>query len=58
MDIFFYSGGEDDIDNTRNDILEYVPETKEWTLIGTMREARQRHGVSVVDFGDYAEWCE
>ena len=45
---YFYSGGYDgSID--RNAILEYDPETKEWTPIGTMREARRAPAVSVVD---------
>ena len=58
MDIYFYSGGEDDTDNARNDILEYEPETEKWTQIGTMREARSGHGVSVVDFRDYVDSCQ
>jgi len=41
--------------NARNDILEYDPETKVWTQIGTMREARAGHAVSVVDFRDYVD---
>ena len=58
MDTYLPSGGADDWDNTSNDILEYDPETEEWTQIGTMREARYGHAVSVVDFRDYAEFCE
>ena len=54
---FFYSGGSDNDHNARNDILEYDPETKEWTHIGTMREARAGHAVSVVDFRDYVDSC-
>ena len=49
--IFCYSSG-------GSGILEYDPETKEWTQIGTMREARMGMGVSVVDFGDYANFCK
>ena len=56
VDIYFYSGGQD-INNVRNDILEYDPETKKWTHIGTMREARRSHAVSVVDFRDYVDSC-
>ena len=53
MDIYFYSGGltgsiiRNNV-NIRNDILEYDPETKKWTQIGTMREARYDHAVSVL----------
>ena len=41
----------------RNEILEYDPETKEWTKIGTMREGRCVHAVSVVKYADYADFC-
>ena len=55
--MYFYSGGWDDSNNALSDILEYYPKTEEWTQVGTMREARGSHAVSVVDFGDYAGWC-
>ena len=55
--VYFYSGGSDD-DNARDDILEYDHETDKWTLIGTIREARDALAVSVVDFTDYAEFCK
>ena len=41
----------------RGDILEYDPETKKWTQISTMREARGNHAVSVVNYRDYADFC-
>ena len=55
MDIYLYSGGYDG--SVRNDILEYDPETKKWKQIGTMREAKAVHAVTVVDFRDYANSC-
>ena len=55
MDIYLYSGGYDG--SVRNDILEYDPETKKWKQIGTMREAKAVHAVTVVDFRDYADFC-
>ena len=61
MDIYFYLlGGRISLDNTntKNDILEYDPETKKWTQIGSLREARAAHAVSVLNFTDYAEWCD
>ncbi len=64
MDIYFYSGGKVAYDKspTRNDILEYNPETKEWTQIGTMREDMRRsgqgHAVSVVKYEDYLDFCQ
>ena len=57
MDSCFNSGGSG-ASSTRDGILEYDPETKEWTQIGTMREGRHGHAVSVVNFEDYADWCE
>ena len=56
MVIHLYSGGWDG-SSVRNDILEYDPETKMWKQIGTMREARYDHAVTVVDYGDYADFC-
>ena len=56
MDTYFYSGGYDG-SSARNNILEYDPETDKWTEVGTMREARYRHAVSVVDLRNYADYC-
>ena len=44
--------------NARNPILEYDPETKEWTRIGTMMKTREGPGVAVVDYDDYKEFCQ
>ena len=43
--------------DARDNILEYDPETKQWTQIGTMREARHGHAVTVVDYEDYVDFC-
>ena len=40
-----------------NNILEYDPETEKWTQIASMMEARWAPAVSVVDFEDYADFC-
>ena len=42
----------------RNNIIEFDPETEEWQEIGTMKDARADHAVSVVSYSDYADWCE
>ena len=55
VDIYFYSGGY--ARNALNDILEFDPETKKWTQIGTMREVRWAHAVSVVKYEDYLDFC-
>ena len=56
MDYFRISGGYDGSD-ARDNILEYDPENREWTQVGTMREAKYGPAVSVVDYEDYATWC-
>ena len=52
------SGGKHSDWSTRNEILEYNPGTKNWTQIGTMKEARARHTVSVVNYEDYDKYCQ
>ena len=52
---YFFIGGDDG--NARDNILEYDPETKEWTEVGTMKEARYGQGVSVVEYSDFADFC-
>ena len=42
----------------RNNILEYNPETETWQEVGTMKEARDGHAVTIVSLEDYAAWCE
>ena len=41
-----------------NNILEYNPGTETWQEIGTSKEARWNHAVSIVSYMDYAGWCE
>ena len=38
-------------------ILEFNYEIETWTEIGTIKEAREAHAVSVVSYDDYAKWC-
>ena len=53
--IVLSSGGRTNVD--RNTILEFSPETEEWSLIGNMKETRRHNRVSVVSFVDYKNWC-
>ena len=46
-----YSGG------YKKDILEFIPETESWTLIGEMKESKKYHALSVVSFQDYENDC-
>ena len=56
--LFRFSGGVDNSNDVRNNIIEFDPETEEWQEIGTMKDARAVHAVSVVSYSDYADWCE
>ena len=49
------SGGRSDAD--KNTILEFNPETGEWSVVGNMKETRRHNRVSVVSFVDYKNWC-
>ena len=53
--IVLSSGGNDGSDE--NKILEFDPETGEWSVVGNMRETRRHNRVSVVSFVDYKNWC-
>ena len=50
-----FSGGRNAFD--WDHILEYFPDTVEWKQVGTMREAKRSHAVSVVKFQDFSKWC-
>ena len=50
--------GGSDGSSRRKEILEYNPGTETWQEIGTMKEARSTHAVTIVSLGDYAAWCE
>ena len=57
--IFKTLGGSDGYGNFYgNNILEYNPGTEQWQDIGTMKEARGYHAVTIVSLIDYAAWCE
>ena len=55
-DVSVSLGGADDEPLNKN-ILEFNQETESWTVIGTMREPRRIHAVSVVSFDDFKKWC-
>ena len=48
-----YPGGGDSSD----DILEYRDDDG-WRKIGTMKNKRQKHGTSVVEFKDFERYCD
>ena len=55
-----YSGGtfvNGTDNNPSNKILEFNPETEEWTEIGAMKVATGDHGLSIVDYKDYEGMC-
>jgi len=39
------------------EILEFNYETESWRRIGTMKERRSSHDMSVVSLDDYEKWC-
>ena len=50
-----FSGGINGTSN--NNILEFNQIDEEWQKIGSMMEKRVNHGVSVVKYEDFSEWC-
>ena len=53
--VILSSGGYDG--SNENKIMEFNPETGEWSVNGTMKEPRRNNRVSVVSFVDYKNWC-
>ena len=49
-----YNGGNYSTDNK---IMEFNPELEKWLEIGAMKESRADHGVSIVSYKDYEDWC-
>ena len=40
-----------------DEILEFCPDTEEWSLAGRMIEARNQHAVSTINFEDVRDVC-
>ena len=49
------AGGTDTENRNRNEILEY--KDGRWDKIGTMNNAREYHGVSLINFNDFSDYC-
>ena len=49
------SGGSTSASQNQNNILEFNTETEEWQHVGTMKEARYQHHVTVVSYDDYTQ---
>ena len=41
-----------------DEILEFRADTEDWSLAGRMLEARSRHAVSTINFGDVYPYCD
>ena len=53
-----YSGGKVSISSDEyNEILEFRPDTEDWSLAGRMLEARDYHAVSTINFEDVKKYC-
>ena len=55
--ISFASGGRDSSYNNYDFVLNYNITGETWTQVGTMREARGYHGVSVVQRDQIIDYC-
>ena len=40
-----------------DEILEFRPDTEEWSLAGRMIQARSNHAVSTINFEDVRDHC-
>ena len=40
-----------------DEILEFRPDTEDWSLAGRMLEARYKHAVSTINFEDVQNYC-
>ena len=54
--MFMYSGG-GSYPNYTNEILEFHPDTEDWSLAGHMVQARYDHAVSTITFEDVNKYC-
>ena len=56
--IHFYLGGFSASEGqTIKDILEFNQKDEKWTKIGAMMEAKENHGISIIDFDGYEKHC-
>ena len=55
--MFLYPGGINNSDQY-DEILEFCPDTEEWSLAGHMIKAREFHAVSTINFEDVYKYCE
>ena len=58
MNTIFFQGGFDIASDSVDAILEFSPETESWTSVAMMREPRERHAISVVNYEDFAKYCD
>ena len=52
-----FSGGVNDNNSYKNNILEFDIRNQKWTQVGNMNYAAHSLGVSEVDFADFELWC-
>ena len=50
-------GGYDSNHDRHDEILEYRPDTEDWSLAGRMIQARGGHAASTINFRDVHAWC-
>ena len=52
------AGGWDANDEHEDTVLEFDKETETWSEVGHMMRAEGMHALSVVNFSDFADWCQ
>ena len=52
-----FPGGKDSNYDDYDEILEFRPDTEDWSLAGNMVEARAYPAVSTINFEDVQKYC-
>ena len=56
--IVIFTGGYDNLKQILDTIIEYDVIADSFTQIGTMTQAKGDHATSVVQYGDFYQWCQ
>ena len=49
---------EDNQESKLKDILEWEPKRGKWMYLGSLKQERCMHGISVIKFKDYDNYCQ
>ena len=56
-DVSIHPGGLGFNNDTYDEILQFRPDTEDWSLAGHMLEARYQHAVSTINFEYVYQYC-